>query len=421
MEYHKTVLPNGLRVVMVPMQGTNTVTVLALCGTGSDYESKEILGISHFLEHMFFKGTKKRSVDQIKHELDGMGSLSNAFTGHELTGYYIKAARAYLDQSLDLLADIYHNSTLSEEEIERERQVIIEELHMRHDTPKIRIGEVWERLIFGDQHAGWDIGGTEEIVRRLRREDFLDYFHHQYVAANTALVVAGNFDEYKTGADIQRLFSGTRVAPPFRQKAAYGDPGSERLRIEYKKTKQTHMLIGFYGYDVHHPARFAADVLATLLGGSWSSRMWDRIRDKMGLAYTVKTDHDSHSNRGEFATYAGVDHKNVAKTITAALEEYKRVKDELVPEKELQRVKDYLRGKMMIALETSDDVAHFVGDEEMMMGNPLTLEALLAKLDAVTPQDIQTVARDLFRPEKLRLAMIGPFKDQKKFESLLDI
>lgn len=422
MNYQKSVLPNGLRVLTVPMQGTNTVTVLVLCGTGSDYESKEIGGISHFLEHMFFKGTVSRSTDAIKHELDGMGSLSNAFTSHELTGYYIKAAQTYLSRSLELLADIYHNSVLSEEEIERERQVVIEEMHKDYDTPTLYIWWAWERLLYGDQQAGWDVIGTEEIIRRLSREDFVNYFHHQYVAANTAVVVAGNFDQGKTVGDIRNMFSHTRVAPPFRKKAEYREPtGQDRVRIVHKKTDQTHITVGFYGYDAHHPLRWAADVLATLLGGSMSSRMWDRIRDKLGLAYTVATEHSSYSNRGEFVTYAGVDHKNVEKTITVALEEYKRVKDELVSDAELHRVKSYICGTTLMGLEQSNAVAHFVGGEEMLTGKPMTTEEVFLKVNAVTPEDIQAVARDLFRQEKLRLALIGPFEDTKPFERILTI
>jgi len=422
MQYHKSVLPSGLRVLTVPMEGTNTVTVIVLCGTGSDYEAKEQGGISHFLEHMFFKGTAKRPTpDMIKHELDGMGSISNAFTSHEITGYYVKAAKTYLGQSLDLLADIYNNSALSEEEIDRERQVIIEEMHKDRDTPTLYIWWVWERLLYGDQPAGWDVIGEEDIIRRLRREDFSNYFHHQYVAENTAVVIAGNFDEQKTIKDVEKLFSGIRADAPFRKKAEYRDPDTARVSVSYKETDQTHIAIGFYGYDAHHPSRYIADTLATLLGGSWSARMWDTIRDKLGLAYTVWTSHESYSNRGQFVTYAGVDHKNVEKTISAALNEYRRIRDELVPAEEFERVKNYIRGTTLIGLEQSNAVANFIGGEEMLTGKPLTVEEVFKKIDAITPEDIRRVARDLFREEKLRLALIGPFKDAKPLEHILHI
>ncbi len=419
--FKKTILENGLRIITAPMQGTNTVTVLVLCGTGSDYESRDINGISHFLEHMFFKGTLNRpNPEIIKHELDGMGSVANAFTSHEMTGYHIKAARTYLDQSLDLLADIYKNSLLADEEIGRERQVIVEEMHRDRDTPTLYIWWVWEHLLWGDQPAGWDVIGEEATIRRLGRDEFVNYFTHQYVVSNTAVVVAGNFDEGKTVERITSLFSGVRELAPMRSKPRI-DPGriSGRLAIEYKETDQTHLAIGFYGYDASHPRRWVADVLATILGGSWSSRMWDRIREKLGLAYTVVTSHESYSNRGQMVTYAGVDHKNVEKTIQAALEEYRRIREEKVPEQELKRVKDFIRGTTLIGLEQSNAVASFVGAEEIITGKPMTIDEVFAKIDSVTSDDLAATARELIRPEHLRLALIGPFQEKEKFEGLL--
>src|SRR3989338_11008756 len=219
--FKKTTLSNGLRIVTIPMQGTNTVTVLVLCGTGSDYESKDINGISHFLEHMFFKGTKNRpSPDDIKHELDSMGSVSNAFTSHEVTGYHIKAAKTYLDQSLDLLSDIYKNSLLPEGEIDRERQVNIEELHKDKDTPTLYIWWVWENLLYGDQPAGRDVIGFENVIRSLSRDDFYNYFVHQYVASNTAVVVSGNFEEQAVIEKVKTLFGDVRHDAPMRSMPA---------------------------------------------------------------------------------------------------------------------------------------------------------------------------------------------------------
>ncbi len=419
--FKKTVLDNGLRIITAPMQGTNTVTVLILCGTGSDYETKEINGISHFLEHMFFKGTKNRPTpDMIKHELDGMGSVSNAFTSHEATGYHVKAGKTYLWQSLDLLADIYHHSLLQEEEIERERQVVVEEMHKDRDTPTLYIWWLWERLLYGDQPAGWDVIGEEKVIRALRRDDFVNYFNHQYVASNTAVVVAGNFEEGVLIDRVKTLFAHIRQDTPMRKKPALVEvQENPAFDVHYKETDQTHLAIGFRGYDANHPKRYGAEVLATLLGGSWSSRMWDRIREKLGLAYTVMSSHESYSNRGFLVTYAGVDHANVEKTIRAAIEEYKNVCEKPIPADELKRVKDYLRGTTLIALEQSNAVASFVGGEEMLTGKPLTIEEVFSKVDAVTAEELCLVAREIIRPERLNLAMIGPFKEKEKFVELL--
>ncbi len=419
--FKKTTCENGLRIITAPMVGTNTVTVLVLCATGSDYEAREIGGISHFLEHMFFKGTKNRPTpDEIKHELDGMGSISNAFTSHEITGYHIKAAKTYLNQSLDLLADIYKNSLLTAEEIDRERQVIVEEMHKDRDTPTLYIWWIWERLLYGDQPAGWDVIGEEKTIRALSRDDFVNYFTHQYVASNTAIVVAGNFDEASAIERVKMLFGGVRDGAPLRAKPAVRESQSApALDIEYKETDQTHITLGFRGYDANHPKRYIAEVLAALLGGSWSARMWDRIREKEGLAYTVFSTHESYTNRGFLVTYAGVDHRNVEKTIHAALDEYKKICETPVSAAELQRVKDHLRGTTLIGLEQSNAVASFIGGEEMLTGRPQTIDEVFAKIDAVSAADVQVVAQELIRADRLNLAMIGPFKDKVPFEKLL--
>jgi predicted Zn-dependent peptidase len=419
--FKKIVLDNGLRIITAPMQGTNTVTVLILCGTGSDYESKENNGISHFLEHMFFKGTKKRPRPEVvNEEMDGMGAIHNAFTSHELTGYFLKVGKDYLLNSLDILADIYKNSLLEEEEIEKEKQVIVEEMHLDHDNPTIHIWRLWEHLLYGDQPAGWDISGEEKIIRALKRDDFANYFHNQYVSENTAVVVAGNFEEGSTISLIESLFGDIRRGPPLRQKPPIKkvQPASP-VEVEYREIDQTNLMLGFSGYDAKHPRRYAADVLGVLLGGGASSRMFREIRGRLGLAYYVTSVHESYSNRGYLITYAGVDHSNVEKTIRVALEEYKKMCEKAVSAKELRRVKDYIRGTTLIGLEQSNAVASFVGTEEMISGKPLTVDEVFAKIESVTTDDIKAVAQDIFRPELLNLAMIGPFKEKEKFAKLL--
>lgn len=419
--FKKAVLENGLRILTAPMQGTNTVTVLVLCGTGSDYEMKDQNGISHFLEHMFFKGTKKRPTpEEIAEELDGLGSVHNAFTSHEITGYFIKAGKTSCDQSLEILADIYNNSLLDAEEIEKEKQVIVEEMHKDRDNPMIYIWWVWENLLYGDQPAGWDVIGEEKIIRALKKDDFVNYFHHQYVSKNTAIVIAGNFDEAGAEEKIKKLFSGIRPEAPFRKKPAVLErQSSPAVKIEFKENDQTNLVLGFRGYDANHPERYAAEVLAVLLGGGMSSRMFIKIREKLGLAYAVWSAHESYSNRGFLTTYAGVDHRNVEKTIRAALKEYKDLCANPVSPKELKRVKDYIRGTTLIGLEQSNAVASFVGTEEIVTGKPVTIDEVFAKIERVGADDICAVARDIMRPERLNLALIGPFREKEKFEKLL--
>ena len=419
--FKKTTLENGLRIIIAPMKGTNTITVLVLCGTGSDHESRELRGVSHFLEHMFFKGTKNRPrAIQIAEELDGIGSVYNAFTSHEITGYFVKAEKAHLGKSLDVLSDIYKHSLLAGEEIEREKQVIVEELHRDLDTPENHIWWIWERLLYKDQPAGWDTIGIEETIRSFTREQFVNYFEHQYTSANTAVVVAGNFDEATIGDDIAKRFSDIRMGDPMRKKPdVHEEQSSPDIYLEYKKTDQTHLVVGFRGYAGLHDSHYAAEILGAVLGSGMSSRMFVRIRERLGLAYTVMSAHESYSNRGFLVTYAGVDHKNVEKTIRAVLEEYKRIRDEGVSVNELRRVKDQIRGRTSIALEASNTVANFVGQEEMVTGRPLTIDEVFDKIEAVTPEDILRVAQEIIAPGRLNLALIGPFEDRAPFEKLL--
>lgn len=419
--FRKITLENGLRVLTAPMQGTNTVTVLVMCGTGSDYERREENGISHFLEHMFFKGTAARpNAKAIREELDAMGSISNAFTDHETTGYYIKAGKPYAERSLEILADIYKHSIMPAEEIEREKQVVVEELHLRRDTPTIYIGEMWERLLYGDQPAGREVGGSEETIRTLRREGLLEYFGHQYVAANTVVVVAGSIKEDETIARIGTLFSDTRESQPQRTKPPLREAQhTPQLITEEKKTDQTHLLIGFRGYDAFQSGRYAAELLTTVLGGSWSSRMFSRIREELGLAYAVSTDSDYYSNRGAVVTYAGVAHENVAPAVQAILGEYRRIRDEAVGMDELNRTRDFLKGRTLMSLEASNAVASFVGGEEMLTGKPVTVDEVFARIDAVEPSDIQRAATELFRPERLNLAALGPALSSRELQAHL--
>lgn len=419
--FKKTTLENGLRIITAPMQGTNTVTVLVLCGTGSDYESKDISGISHFLEHMFFKGTQKRPIPEtIAEELDGKGSVHNAFTDHEVTGYFIKVGKGSLDWALEMLADIYHSSLILEEEVDREKQVIVEEMHKDKDIPTRYIWRVWEHLLYGDQPAGWDIGGEENVIRALGRKDLLGYFHHQYVVSNTVVVVAGNFESEKAIERVRFYFSDGRADKPARSKPSVIEKqGLPEAKVEYKETDQTHLIVGFRGYGTDHQYRYAADILGVILGGGVSSRMFMRIREKLGLAYNVWSAHESYSNRGFLVTYAGVDHKNVEKTMGAILYEYKKIRSEPVNERELQRVKDYIRGTTLIGLEQSDAVAGFIGREEMATGKPMTADEVFAKIEKITVADVSAVAKEIMRPERLNLAMIGPFKEKDNFEKLL--
>ncbi len=421
--FKKTILPSGLRVLTAAMPMTNTVTVLIFVGTGSNHETREINGISHFLEHMFFKGTVKRpSKVEISTELDGLGAVYNAFTSNEYTGYFVKVGYQYFDKAFDAVTDIFLNSTLPENEIERERGVIIEEMHMRHDDPPSRVSYLWERLLYGDQPAGWETLGEEHIIRALKRDDFVDYFNSQYVAENTAVIVAGNIKDEKAVVEkIKETFASLRDGKPRSQPKVVEEQEGAALICEERSTDQTHLILGLRAFGKNDPRIWAASLLSAVLGSGMSSRMFLEIREELGLAYHISTSFDEYSRYGYLATYAGVPHEKLDKAIAAILKEYAKIRDTAVSQKELQKARDFIKGTTLIALESSSTLATFIGGEEILTGKAQTPEEVFAKLDAVTPAEIQAAARDIMKEDGLNLALLGPKCDREEIEGLLKI
>ena len=418
--FKKTTLSNGLRIITVPQKSTQAVTVLVLVGTGSKYETREINGISHFLEHMFFKGTKNMPDKlEIAETLDKVGGIYNAFTGEEYTGYYAKTAFSKFDLALKWVSDIYLNSLLPEKEVKREKGVIIEEINMIYDNPMSRVGLLWNRLLYGDQPAGWDIAGTKETVSSIGRKDLFEYMKEQYTAPNTIVCVAGRIEEEEAIEKVKRYFSSMKSSKP-REKAEVIEnqkkPGS---LIDYKETDQTHLCLGVRGYNVLHPKKYAQDVLAVLLGGMMSSRLFMEVREKLGLAYYIKTESDCNPDTGFLVTQAGVENSNTQKAVSTILKEYRKISQKKVPAGELKKAKEYIKGKMALSLESSDELAAFYGVHELLEKRILTPKEIYAKIDKVTSSDVLAVAKDIFRPEGLNLALVGPHKDHKAFDKLL--
>lgn len=421
--FKKTILDNGLRVLTAPMNGTNTVTVLIFVGTGSNHETKQNNGIAHFLEHMFFKGTSRRpSKVQISVELDSLGAVYNAFTSSEYTGYFAKVGYQYFDRAFDVVTDIFLNSTLPAEEIDRERGVIIEEMHMRHDDPSQRVGMLWEELLYGDQPAGWETLGEERIIRSLTRDQFIEYFHSQYVAENTVVIIAGNIKDEKAVLEkVRETFTHVRTGAPKKQPAVIEAQKKPTFLSEERAVDQMNVIVGFRGFGKNDPRVWAASLLATILGGGMSSRMFLEIREEMGLAYHISTGFDDYSTYGYLATYAGVSPDKLEKAVPAILNEYKKIAEVKVPLHELQKARDYTKGTSLIGLESSSSLATFIGGEEVLTGKPMTIEEVFVKLDVVTPEDIQNVARDLMREDRLNMALVGPAHGRAEIEKLLHL
>ncbi len=414
--------PNGLRLITVPMEHTKSVTVLVMVATGSRYETKDINGISHFLEHMMFKGTTKRpgSLD-ISQELDSLGAEYNAFTSKEYTGYYVKCAAEKIDTALDVISDIFQNSKFDAGEMERERGPIKEEINMFLDQPSSRVAEIYEALMYGDQPLGWDIGGTKENIDKIQHADLLKYFKKNYFDKNTVVAIAGNIVTEEVKKKINEYFNNIRDGKRSEPLAVNDDQTKPRLKIEYKKTDQTHINFGFISYSYSHPKYEALEILSIILGGGMSSRLFVEVREKRGLAYRIRTGVKPYNETGNFVTYAGLGNANLLEGLKIILAEHKKISEEMVSEKELNRVKDQIRGSFVIGLEQSDDMASFYGEQELLEHKIKTPEQRLAKITAVTREDILEVARDVFKPEKLNLAIVGPLEgDNLEIKNILN-
>jgi predicted Zn-dependent peptidase len=427
MHYKKTKFKNGLRLVTAPMADTNTITVIVAVAAGSKYESKSINGLSHFLEHMMFKGTKKRpKTKDIAEALDAVGGEYNAFTSQETTAYYAKVDKAHVDLAIDVVSDMFLNSKIDAKEIEKERGVILQEINMYEDTPMLAVQEEFEHLLYGDQPAGWKVIGTKENILRVDRKDFIAYRNKLYNASNTVVCVVGNFGEKgEKGVieEIGNIFSGMKKNNTNKKQKTNEKKVGPKLKVRYKKTDQTHLVLGFRGYNMFHPDRYALAILANILGGTMSSRLFLSVRERQGLAYYVSASTEEYSDCGYFSVRAGVDtdRKKIEKTVRTIISEINKVREKGVLAGELKKAKDNLRGKMALSLESSDEVAAFLAGQELSRGQIKKPEEIMREIDKIGKNDILRVARNVFSNEALNLAAIGPIKDKAYLEKILKL
>ena len=411
--FSRKVLKNGLRIITVPQKDSLSATVLVLVEAGSKYETKRISGLSHFLEHMCFKGTSNRpSALHITTELDQLGAQYNAFTGQEYTGYYAKVRSEKLTDAVDIIADLYSNPLLNEEEIEREKGVVIEEINMYEDLPPRKAPELFEELLYGDQPAGWPIGGLKDVIRKLNRKDLVKYRSQHYVAQATSIVVVGSFNEKKLIKQLEEAFANVPSNKKFGKVKTRESQKKPQLSIQYKKSDQTHLVIGCRSFAEDDERRFALRVMNDILGGGMSSRLFQRVREELGAAYYVRSGASLYTDHGYWAAGAGVDHKKLNLVIKAILEEMRRLTREPVSKEDLQRAKDHLSGNLVLGLESSDDLALFYGMQEISNRPVMTPQQILKKIIDVKPNDIMKVAKHIFTNKKLNLALIGPTRSK---------
>lgn len=422
MKYQKHTLKNGLRIVLAPMVDTETATVIVMTGVGSRYETEKENGLAHFLEHMFFKGTTKRqNTIDISRELDAIGAEYNAYTAKDHTAYYAKVEARHWETALDVVSDLFLNATLDPEEIERERGTILQEINMYEDMPARRVGEYFEKLLYGEHPLGREILGPKENIGSFQRRDFIKYLSRGYTAQNVVVGVAGKIDPKKVKREIEKHFAGIRTGkkPVFKKmKELQKKPA---LSIHHKKSDQTHLIVGVRAYNMFHKDRFVLSVLATILGGGMSSRLFMEVRERRGLAYSVHTSTDTYHDAGYLATQCGVEHVNLKKTIGVILTEYKKMATESVGAEELQKAKEYLKGHFALGMEGSDDVAGYLVTQETVRHQIMLPKERNKMIDRVTSADILRVARDIFVNQKLNMAIIGPHAQSKPLHEIFTL
>jgi predicted Zn-dependent peptidase len=419
----KVTFSSGLEALLVPLKETRTVTVLILVRAGSEYEKKEINGISHFLEHMCFKGTIKRPTSkEISSLMDSLGANFNAFTSQEHTGYFIKVDNRHLDVALDLISDIYQNSLFKEEEIEKEKGVIIEEMNLDEDTPTSQIYDILLKLLYDDQPAGWRVLGEKETIKKIKRQNFLEYIKNNYTADKTLVVVSGRFNEEVVEKHLRDLFKDINQNKGLAEQKVKENQKEPAVLIKTKKTDQTHLVLGTRAFDKFDERRYALSLLSVILGQGMSSRLFQKIREEMGAAYYVYSLADLNCDHGFFGVATGVALSKTQEAVKVIMEAFKKMANEAPSEVEVKKAKDYLKGKQALGLESSDEFAFFYGLQYLYYKKTFSLDELYKKIDAVTPQMIMNLAKELFQPKNLNLAILGPYqkkKDEAKFKKLL--
>jgi len=403
------------------MPHTRSVSVCIFVGVGSRHEVDTVAGVSHFIEHLCFKGTPKRAAARdIATAIEGVGGIINAGTDKELTIYWSKVASIHFPLALDVLADILLNSKFEAEEIERERQVIVDEIHMVKDSPYQRVGMLIDELLWPDHPLGRDIAGSAESVTALTRDDMLRFMSGRYYPGNTVVTVAGNIQHANVVQRIEEVLGHWTDNSTEIGFLAYRNRHNPRLKVETRDTEQTHLCLALPGLSLLHPKRYILDLLNVILGEGMSSRLFTEIRDNLGLAYSIHSYTEHFLDSGALTIYAGVEHQNLVITIQEILKQLTSLK-EPVPESELIKARELSKGRLLLRMEDSRSVAGWTGGQEVLTGKIRTVDEVVAILDAIAAEEISQLAQELLTTNLLRLAVVGPTARNEDLEGLLKL
>ena len=420
--FYKThVLLNGLRVLLIP-KDSPSATAMVMVKAGSRYETDKEAGLAHFVEHNVFKGTVKRpDTEKLNSEIESLGGIHNAGTSQELTFYWTKVPNQHLIHAMDVVLDISLNATFPQKDLEIERGNVIEEIHMYEDDPQSKVIRDFLWFLFDKKPIGREIGGFVETVAAFQKKDLDSFVSRFYQPQNMMVVVCGQFDEEDVQQKIEEYFGKLpqKQAPSFsrfetQQKEA-------RSFLEYRDIQQTHLVLGVTAFDRHDKRRFALEVASTILGEGLGSRLFQRVRNQLGLAYHIESDYEAFDETGLWAISAGVKSSQTKEAILAVLSELRKLIDQKVEKDELLRAKELIKGKNLFGIETSEGMASFIGFQSLLSKEVLTIAEINQRIDSVTACDIQKVSQELLQTNKLNLALIGPQREKKGFEEILKI
>lgn len=416
-------LDNGLNLVLVPNESTEVLTSIILFKVGSRNETNENAGISHVLEHMVFKGSKKRpAAIDVSEFADSLGAEYNAFTGKEYTGYYIKLRPKNLEKGFDYLSDLILDPLFKESDLTREKEVIVQEINMYQDLPMEMVGVYFERAVFGENALGREIIGYKDTVRAVNQKKLFEYKDSHYQAENAVLVLAGNLgqSEEKVKELAQKYFklSGKPVAKMEPVKVSRRKPN---YFVQNKETEQSHLIVGFETVPLNHPDYFKLELLGTILGGSMSSRMFTEVREKRGLAYAVKTFNTNFQESGTIYTQAGVEHDKLNEALSAIMDVYRKIKTEKVSPEELQKAKEVISGKLLIKLEDSEELASHYAYESLFAKKIMTPDQIVSTYQKITEDDILEVANKYLTNDRIAASFVGPTINKEEIRKLLKI
>jgi predicted Zn-dependent peptidase len=419
--YQKITLDGGLRLITSTMPHTRSISICIFIGAGSRYETEAEAGVSHFIEHLFFKGTQKRATArEISASIEGTGGTLNGGTDKELTLYWCKVAQPHFLIALDVLVDMLLHSKFDPQELERERQVIIEEINMSMDSPQQRVNMLIDELLWPEHPLGRDIAGYKESVATITRAAMLDYLASQYQPHNTVVAIAGNIQHQEALTAVSQALSSWTSQLPRSEYLAYQERPARRLHIETKDTEQAHLCLALPGLSLFNPKRFTLDLLNVVLGEGMSSRLFTEIRDKLGLAYSIHSYVEHFLDSGSITVHAGVEPQNLQAVIKAILEQLSQLK-ETIPEAELSKAKELSKGRLLLSMEDSRRVAGWIGGQEILTGRILSVDEVISALDAVTAKEIEQLAHELLVDNQLRLAVVGPVSADEPLEELLKL